>query len=266
MSMETEQGLMIPEENQVPEVAQTAPEPEIKLAIMRHSKEEMQRRMAANLAGRNFSEQDFESLSVPAGGGTFWTVPTVNGQDSVAVLEGIIIHQATSRVYWDQPYGRGGANGNMPACSSRDGITGVGNPGGNCYGCVYSQPGSADPDDPEAWSRACREYRLVYLLFPERRLPCVLRIPPGSLGPRIDQGIDSYGMRLFDFGLDLSGVITRFTLEKAIGSAGEYSRVRVNPGAELSPDQAETVAAYTASLMPHLQVIGTTTMPMANPE
>src|SRR5688500_11912452 len=82
----------------------------------------------ANTAGEEVGVGDLDRIRVPTGGGTLWTVPTIEGEKSERELVGIIVHVARRRAYWSDP----SPTGNPPDCSSRDCITGVGDPGGEC--------------------------------------------------------------------------------------------------------------------------------------
>ena len=79
---------------------------------------------------------DLERITVPAGGGTMWEVPTIDseGVDYHKTLTGIIIGSQTGRKYWKTSFDETGG-GTPPDCFSADGVDGIGNPGGQCASC-----------------------------------------------------------------------------------------------------------------------------------
>src|SRR5687768_9606851 len=68
-----------------------------------------------------------------AGGATFWTVPSLDGEDSVKEIQGVILHHKQSRTYWEKDYD--GSN-TPPDCSSRN--------------ASIATPRQLDSDNPDA--------------------------------------------------------------------------------------------------------------------
>ena len=100
----------------------------------------------------------FDRIGTPGAGGSTFEVPGENPGETDAVKEfsAVILYHHPMSFFFTEAY-----NGQktMPACSTYDGITGTGNPGGACRECPYNQFGSGANG-----GKACRNKRRVYLL------------------------------------------------------------------------------------------------------
>ena len=74
-----------------------------------------------NLGSEGVSAYDLDRVKIPAGGATAFEVPTLEGEESIKEIEGIIIFWKTARAYWPEKFN--GEN-NPPQCSSADGEVG----------------------------------------------------------------------------------------------------------------------------------------------
>lgn len=126
-----------------------------------------------NMGGEDLSRFDFPRIKVPAGGAQHLVMP--DGEPSKTV-RGIIMLSHMSRAYWPGSDDGEQLMGGPPQCSSEDGITGIGVPGGDCHTCPLSKPGSG-----KGQRQACKLMRNLYLLTPGQILPTVVQCPPGSL-------------------------------------------------------------------------------------
>ena len=110
--------------------------------------------------GADFAGLDFQldRVKLPAGGGTAFEVPADDGEgtDMVKELRGVILFNHPAYAMYRDKYAGGNA---APDCSSFDGITGCGNPGGACADCPYNKFGSGDGK-----SKLCKNKRLLYIL------------------------------------------------------------------------------------------------------
>jgi len=158
--------------------------------------------MLQNLGGEQLSVADFTRIKVPTGGATKWQIETAGGAEVVDTLEGVILYTTRRRAYWSNP----NPTQSPPDCSSADMKTGVGTPGGSCFGCPFDQFGSA----PNGHGKACKEVRLFFLLRKGQVLPDVVAVPPGSL-----KKIRKYLLDLSQAGVPYCGVVTQLGLEKA---------------------------------------------------
>jgi len=209
--------------------------------------------ISENIGEGGISPLDLDRVRIPAGGGTSWEVPSLEGTEAVKELEGIVIAWSGPRVYWsvgldDRDDGEVGA----PDCYSDDGKVGIGmfgagsegNPTGSCGDCPMAQWGSKDPDPTvKAGAPACREQRLLYLLRPDSLLPMIVVLPPTSIRP-----FRGYMMRLSNAAVPYYGVTTKMALEQQKSGAMKWSTVVPTLGRRLSEDEVKAVAEYRTSL------------------
>lgn len=189
---------------------------------------------------------DLDTIIIPAGAGKHWNVPSLDGDDAVKELEGIIVAWSPSRRYWEKGLDDNDGDKGPPDCSSDDGVHGngaygprsQGNPTGECENCPMNQFGSIEGKD----GKACKEYRMIYMLRPETVLPVQVQLPVTSIPP-----IRKYMLRLSSAGLPYYGLVTKFGLEQ-VKSAFEYSRVVPSPGERLSAEERAAAKAYGATI------------------
>jgi hypothetical protein len=186
-----------------------------------------------NMGDEEFTPLDLERIIVPAGGGTTFEVPTLEGMDDVKELEAIIIHIMPAKSYWEGEYD--GENV-PPDCTSIDGIHGTGNPGGLCSECPFNEYGSA----AKGSGKACKDQRNVFILPKDAILPFTLSVPPTSIKP-----LKKYMTSLTRFGKSLYSVSTKISLEKTKSGSGiTYSRLVFKAGDPLTTEQAALVKQY----------------------
>jgi hypothetical protein len=203
--------------------------------------------LQVNLADENITARDLDRITVPAGGGTTWEVPTLEGTADVKDLIGVILMCQNPRVYWKEAYGAGGGSA-PPDCSSDDGVFGVGEPGGNCAECPLSEFGSG----ANGRSQACHQRRFVFFLSDDDMLPKVLNVPPASL-----RSVKKYLLRLANKGLPFYSVITRFGLEKTKNvDSIAYSQIVPTLVGKV-PDPA-LFKKYADTIRPHLMTAART--------
>ncbi len=192
-----------------------------------------------NLGGEQISAFDLDRIIVPAGGVTTWTVPTLEGEEEMKALSGIIVHTKNPRVYWQEDFGGGGT---PPDCVSEDGIEGLGDPGGKCAQCALSQFGTGK----SGRSQACHQRRLLFLVQPDSLLPLVIDVPPSSLKPS-----KKYLLRLASQRKPAYSVVTTLTLVKAQNQDGiAYGQIAFAAAEEVP--NLDVVRAYAQQLKPHL--------------
>lgn len=197
-----------------------------------------------NLGSEGVSAYDLDRVKIPAGGATAFEVPTLEGEESVKEIEGIIIFWKTARAYWPEKFN--GEN-NPPQCSSVDGEVGQGNPGGYCSKCPLAQFGSAD----NGKGQACKQMRQLFIVRENDILPLVLTLPPTSIKPA-----KQYFMRLASKGIKYTHAVTRITLEKAKSGDGiTYSKAAFALVKQLEPTICEKIDAFTESIRPMLETV-----------
>ena len=198
--------------------------------------------LADEYAGLEFS---IDRVKLPAGGGTAFEVPAEDGEDTEMVkdITGVILYNHPAYAYYASAFAGGHA---APDCSSIDGATGIGTPGGDCRRCPFNKFGSGDGQ-----SKLCKNKRMLYILREGELFPVALSLPTGSLN---------------------SQIVTRISLKKATSSAGiAYSQAVFNFERVLSPEEitalsgvVETCKAYAANLSPAM--IADDDIPFVDPE
>ena len=128
--------------------------------------------MADDCQGLEFS---FDRVKLPAGGGTAFEIPSAESDESEMAkdITGVIVYNHPAYAYYRDKYTGGN---NPPDCGSFDGVTGIGNPGGNCQNCPYNKFGSG-----EGQSKLCKNKRMLYILREGELFPITLSLPTGSL-------------------------------------------------------------------------------------
>lgn len=180
--------------------------------------------MSTEMAGL---ELTFDRISVPAAGGQVFEVPgEMPGEtDMVKDFSGVILFHHPMFGYYREKY-TGGKN--APDCSSYDGITGVGNPGGACIHCPLKEFGSG-----ENGGKACKDKRRVYILRQGELIPVILTLPATSI-----RNLTVYLKQILAKGIKPAGVVTKFSLQKATSSGGvAYSQVHFSVERFLSAEE-----------------------------
>lgn len=211
-----------------------------KFLALSRSTDDIKAIIADNLAGASVGEFDLPRVKMPSGGGKTWELDSpLVGTQAVPVLEGIVVYQRQGRSYWENP----DPTGEPPQCSSRDGIVGIGDPGGECRTCPHAQFGS---DPKNGRGQACKQTTQWFLLQPDSFLPLVLSMPPTSL-----QAAKQYMLALAGAGIRYSDVITGIALEVAENPDGQkFSRAVPRLGAKLDEEAAGKARAYAEVLRP----------------
>ncbi len=122
----------------------------------------------------------FQRIKIPGGGIPQFEIAGDNPEepDYVKTIVGIIIHNHAANTYW--PVGSEYDEGSTPLCSSMDGITGHGVPGGACANCEMNK---YESDENGGKGKACKNMRHLYILRSGESLPVILYLPPTSLKP-----------------------------------------------------------------------------------
>lgn len=211
--------------------------PTVNFPVLLNNVEDTLVALKENLGGAALSPFDLERVSIPAGGGTTWTLNTLDGEIETKEITGVVVAVQTARCFWRVDFAESGG-GVPPDCSSEDGTRGAGDPGGNCEQCPYNAFGSKTAGKR---GKACKEIRRVFLLLPERNLPTVINLPPGSL-----KTWQQYMIRLADAGLAFYKVATTFTLSSDKNADGiKYSKAIPARAANLTQELAAGAQAYS---------------------
>lgn len=213
--------------------------------VMTFDKKELMEVIQENLQGVALSPSDLDVIKVPGGGATMWTVPTLDGEEDVKELTGVVVHWQNRRGYWSQSIEETGG-GTPPDCSSEDGIHGIGTPGGECAKCPLAEFGSG-----KNGGQACKQNILLFLLTEGDVLPKVVKVPPTSIS-----GIRKYFIRLAGKGIRYYGVQTTLTLVKEKNDSGiNYAKIEPKVASVLTKEQMKFFKDYAESIKPALSRI-----------
>ncbi|GHV36371.1 hypothetical protein FACS18949_15710 [Clostridia bacterium] len=196
--------------------------------------------MSEELDGLDLS---FERVKIPSGGSIVFEVPGEDDAESVKEFSAVILHHHPLFAHYATKYTGGN---NPPDCGSFDGVTGVGDPGGNCKACPLNQFGTG-----ENGSKACKNRRRIYVLREGEIFPLLLSLPTGSL-----KEFTKYIKTLLSKGRKTNAVVTRFSLKKATNSGGlAYSQAQFTIDRVLSAEEyaaiekmSEQIKAYSHSV------------------
>jgi hypothetical protein len=198
--------------------------------------------LKSNLEGEALSPMDLDRVSVPGAGGISWCIPGLEGEETTQEIVGVIVGVQNCRAYWAGDFAGGG---DPPDCSSDDGVTGIGEPGGACKVCSLAQFGS----DSRGKGQACKAMKRLFVLRPGSMLPLVVALPPSSIRPAT-----RYLLRLAGVGLKYQAAVTRTTLEKTKNSEGiAYSVASFALAGKLDPGQAQAMEDYAQTMGPLLR-------------
>jgi hypothetical protein len=201
--------------------------------------------MKENLGAGGLDPTKLDRVKIPAGGGTAWEIPTLDGKGDIAKsLEVIIVAAQDVRSYYATEYD---GSKNPPDCASLDTVTGSGEPGGQCRDCPKSKWGTAvDKNNNPTDGQACDQRKMMLCITKDSTLPFVVSIPPGSLG-----NINKYFMRLAGANLYFWAAVTNLSLKKTDSGGGiPYSVVVPEYVRSLSKEEIEGIIAYREGLGP----------------
>ncbi len=184
---------------------------------------------------------DLPSISMPAAGGTSWTIPTLTGEESRDTLDGIIVAWTPSRAYWEGDF----AGSEPPQCSSRDAVTGEGDPGGLCVDCPWAEWKS----DSKGRGQACKQMTRLLLLQPQSTLPLLLTLAPTSI-----KNWRQYGTKLLDARVPYWSAVTSIGLVGDANPEGiKYSKATFKALEILDGEVAAKAKAYSQMFIPVLK-------------
>jgi len=206
--------------------------------VLREDSVQLREALTENIGTGGIGEFDLDQVKVPAGGGRTWLIPGLE-ETEAKTIEGVILHKAEPRAYWKVTMEEGGG-GTPPDCSSGDGMTGTGTPGGACYHCPLNEFGTA----AKGGGKACKQTKRLFLLREGDRIPIVLTVPPGSL-----KNLGKYFLRLAGQAIPYFAVVTRFELASAKSADGiTYSQIVPTMVSRLEPSEVDKVRAYKEAM------------------
>lgn len=221
-------------------------------AILSQPSGDLMEVIESNIGGQQLSEFDLDRISMPAGGGKTWEVPTLEGTEPQKEIEGVIVFYKDVRSFWKEEYSGGNE---PPDCSSPDAQFATGDPGvavpddelGRhiCAQCPNAQFGS----DKKGRGQACKLGRMLFVVTPEDLLPVVVSLPPTSVRPA-----QQFFLRLARRGVPYHGVVTKIGLDQTDSNDGiKYSYATFSMAGRLDAEAAQTIKDYSEKLAPAFQ-------------
>ncbi len=174
----------------------------------------------------------FERIKMPSGDTTLFQIPSEDPEQPEFEKEfaAVILYHHPIRAYFKEKFT--GAS-NPPDCGSIDGVTGYGEPGGDCKNCALNEFGTWENN-----AKACKERQRLYLLREGELFPVMLSLPTGSL-----RELSRYLMRLLSKGIKSSEVVTRFSLVKATNKGGiAYAKAAFKVERRLTAEELPLIA------------------------
>ena len=204
----------------------------------------LHRVIRANIGNSRLSEFDVDRLKVPTGGGNLWTVPTLEGEENLKEVAGIVVSWKEPRAYWKANFDDSGG-GTPPDCSSADsGQPGIGEPGGDCAVCPLAAFGTHH----KGRGQACKQMRILFVVREQQFLPIAVSCPPTSL-----ENMRKYFLRLASQGIPYNHVVTNFALAPDKNKEGiKYSAIAPSMQRRLSDSEIEAIERYCEAVQPAL--------------
>lgn len=219
--------------------------------LLRMTQQDLDELLGEALApGEKLGARDLTTLAWPGAGATTWEIPGPSGIEPAKAITGVILSVQTTRGYWKAKWEGESGEDARPDCSSMDGITGEGEPGGACESCPFNEFGTAiDEKGDFAAGKACKERRVLFVLPRDGILPYVISAPPGSL-----DSIKSYRIGLLNQRLNVQKVETELTLEKAENAGGiKFARLVPRKVGILSDEAIAGVRAFQQLVAPTMR-------------
>jgi len=210
------------------------------LTMSDQDRAEMMAAFAKNCADGNISEFTLSRIKI-ANGLAQWVIEDAEGDKTEPYVQGVIVHIHDVRTYYPSKHTR-----NIPPdCSSRDGKTGHGKPGGICTECPLAQWDSADGDSS---AQACKQGKVLLMFRGENLLPDVVHIPPTSI-----KAVEKFVLQTLTKRLAYHQCLTRISLVKAQSKGGDpYGKAVFEVVRRLSAEEIAGAAAaegFTVALL-----------------
>lgn len=209
--------------------------------------------MEQNIGPGGVSEFDLDRAKIPAGGVTMFELPTLDGEEFVTSIEGVVVGWRDVRLYWRDAFGKGETG--PPDCIAEDGQNGVARVvdkfqvGGECAACPFSKFGSAGNGDGDDRAQACQSRRILLLMRPGSLIPLVVSLPPTSVAPA-----RKFFLRLLGNEKATHEVVISIGLEKATNAGGiDYARATFKLVENLDPGLAKQFAEIRDGFGPQMK-------------
>ena len=173
----------------------------------------------------------FQRVKIPAGGQLQFEIPTEDpdNPDYARTLEGVILY-------------------NHAACSSVDGKTGIGEPGGACATCPMNEYGSARDGGR---GKACKNMRDIYLLRSGEYMPLLISLPPTSIKP-----FKEFLNRAFVYRRRATyGSLVQISLKKENNGSNDYSVATFRLVRDFQGEELSQIRAYANGFKEQIKLI-----------
>ncbi|GHU77580.1 hypothetical protein AGMMS49992_25920 [Clostridia bacterium] len=186
-------------------------------------------------------------VKIPAGGGTSFTIPNGTDEPEAATsITGLIVAHHATNAYWQRPYDD--SPGEVPVCSSMDGVFGVDSDGIElmCRVCANNRMGSGH----KGRGKACKNMARLLILREGSALPIELALATMSL-----PNWAAYMATLASMRLTPLDVITKIKLQQATNSSGKvYSRAIFTAVGTINRDTASELRQTMAAILAPVDV------------
>lgn len=191
----------------------------------------------------------FNRVKIPAGGMTQFEIPTENPDepDYSPTLEGVILHHHPACAFWPETDDDDDEDDKNPLCSSVDGVTGIGSPGGSCVACKLNSFGTG----PKGKGKACKNMHVIYLLRSGEMMPLQFNLPPTSIRP-----FKEFMQRAFRLRNRTSfGSIVRIALKKESNGKTDYSVATFRLIDDFRGEELKQVCSYAKNFKEQVKLM-----------
>ena len=177
-------------------------------------------------------------IKIPSGGALQFEIPGDNPEepDYTKFIEGVILHSHNANAYW--PGGEYDEDMAKPLCSSSDGVTGFGEPGGACALCDLNQWGTG----ANGKGKACKNMRQLYILQSGEYMPIQLTLSPTSIKPYTE----FYNLVFASRRRATFGSVVRIGLKRMNNGKDDYSVATFQKLMDFSGDELAQIRMYAA--------------------
>lgn len=238
-------------------------------AVMEVPAKEIADMLLETSGGHQISPFDLDVVKVPSGqGAPMWAVQTLDGDDAIKTIDGIMILTRSVRSWWETSIDESGGN-SAPTCSSQDTIIGGGAPKGHpdfvdgkfeirysldgeeikrgrfeCARCPLAEFGS----DTRGRGQACKQNLLVFMVRPESVMPMVIKVPPSSIKP-----MRNFIRSMMGLGIKPFGAVVSLGLKKVTkGGSPAYFEIEPKIAQRLTTDELTKIRELRDQLVPVL--------------
>tara|TARA_Y100001963_G_scaffold134705_1_gene195591 strand:- start:874 stop:1587 length:714 start_codon:yes stop_codon:yes gene_type:complete len=205
--------------------------------LFKSSAEDTAQAIKVNIGGGGMEVTGLPRMAIPSAGGLAFDYPTIEGSEPKKEVEGVIVSFNDFRAYWASEFDGGQS---APDCFSNDLQQGIGEPGGDCNTCSFSQWGSAEKGN----GQACTLKRKLLFIPEDRTLPIIVDAPPSSL-----QNIKAYFLNLCSYGKKFYHIVTKFSLEVDKNpNQIKYSKIKLSMVRELDEAEKVLIDSYVESI------------------